>query len=243
MKKVTSLFLVVVLFSTMFCFSASAEKFKVTTQTDPLRVRDKAYGGDVVGLLPKGTVVEGTRVDPWKVKITYNGQTAYIYSGYLTPVGSSTPTTTKPTTTKPTTTKPTTSNPTTTNHSTSYSQPHVSASAKDYGSLCYRLDNADRLLPKDGELYQVSIKRDTVRVWSKKSMDERWSQVKIKLPNNVYVKVVELGEEWSKVYYSLNKSGYVYTKYLIKVLEDMEDEPIDEVVEIHPTYETQKTGG
>ncbi len=239
MKRVTALLLTVVMFTVAFSFSAFAEKFRVTTQTDPLRVRDKAYGGEVIGLLPKGTIVEGTRVDAWKVKIIYNGQTGYIYSGYLTPVSSSTSSTVKPNPTKPTT-KPTTTKPTTTKQSSTSNCPFEfqqfpSIEAREYGSLCFRVKNASRLLPEEGELYQVCIKRDTVRVWSKKSMDEQWSVVRIKLPNKVYVKVVELGEEWSKIYYSINKYGYIYTKYLVKVPEDFVDEPI---VHIGPATES-----
>lgn len=71
-----------------------AQKYKVTTQTDPLRMRSSASTAsetNIIARIPKGAIVEESGVgvivpvEGWKY-VTYNGKSGYCSAQYLTPV-------------------------------------------------------------------------------------------------------------------------------------------------------------
>jgi len=70
---------------------AYAERYVVSTQKDPLLIRDAPHGGMVIGKIPKGTVVDATPVGKYSAKVTYKGVTGYIYTGYLKPAHAKSP--------------------------------------------------------------------------------------------------------------------------------------------------------
>ncbi len=70
-------------------------------------------------------------------------------------------------------------------------------------------------LPSEGELYRVSVPDGTnLNVREKESTS---SKVLRKILDTAYVKVIERGEKWSKVYYSNNDIGYVMNKFIVPV--------------------------
>ena len=83
MKKV--LFFAILVMCICLVSLASAEKYVINTQHDPLLIRDAPHGGAVIGKIPKGTVVNAQLVDKYSALVTYKGVTGYIYAGYLKP--------------------------------------------------------------------------------------------------------------------------------------------------------------
>ncbi len=214
LRKLTTVVLILVL--TLVCSAALAEKYLVVTETDPLLVRDAPYGGAVIGRVPKGTVIEGTRYDNWKVQINWHGQVGYLYSGYLQRVTSS-------------------------STSTSSTSSQVTTTRASAPRGIQNLERAETLLPGNGDIYQVALERAaTVRIWSKKSQDTRWSKVRIKLENGSYVRIIEIDRDWARVYYSEDGDyGWVILRYLAPVY-DVSDTDINTegdslpVVEVEP---------
>jgi uncharacterized protein YgiM (DUF1202 family) len=181
------------------CTLGSAEKFRVVTQETPLNVRDAPQGGNIIGSVRRGAVIEGTIYNRYWVTINYNGQTGYLYRGYLEPVNSSANTTGN-----------------TGNSSTSNNRQQ---SARTTTPIARTLDEAKELLPDEGLLFQVSLERaQTVRVWTKRSENTSYSRVLIKLPNHAYVVVVETFDNgWSRVCYSEGKYGFIRSRYISQV--------------------------
>lgn len=86
-----------------------AQFYKVTTSTDPLRLRstaDTSSEENIIARIPKGAIVSETgigvmaSVDGWKY-VTYNGASGYASSQYLTPCDESGNVTGEPDKTKP----------------------------------------------------------------------------------------------------------------------------------------------
>ena len=70
-------------------------------------------------------------------------------------------------------------------------------------------------LPDEGELYKVKVKgNSTVNV---RRDATKKSKTITTLRNGTYVKVFEQSENWSHVYYNVDKIGYIMTKFLEKV--------------------------
>ena len=110
MKKVMALVMVIVTLMLALQVTATAATYVVRTpRGDGVWARNAMKNGDILGVIPDGTVLNVLRVHPYWVEIKYRGQTAYVYIEYVIPVKSSNePEYTKPTkTTKTTrTTKP-----------------------------------------------------------------------------------------------------------------------------------------
>ena len=70
-------------------------------------------------------------------------------------------------------------------------------------------------LPDEGELYKVSVKNGTTL--NVREEGNKNSTILRAIPNDAYVKVIEQGEKWSKVYYSNQDIGYVMNKFIVPV--------------------------
>ena len=88
---------VMLLIAISICAVASAEKFVVTTESDPLNIRLASDHSIILGGLKKGTTLNADYTDKFWAYFYYDGQLCCAYKEYLTPVsGSTTPKTSKP---------------------------------------------------------------------------------------------------------------------------------------------------
>ena len=105
MKKFLLLTFVFIL--TFCCVSvASAEKYVVNTESDPLRIRLASDHSQILGQFRKGTVIDALYTDRYWAYFYYDGQLAVSYLEYLIPASSSSTTTTTTTSTSHTSSAP-----------------------------------------------------------------------------------------------------------------------------------------
>ena len=75
--------------------------------------------------------------------------------------------------------------------------------------------NSSNNLPVEGELFTVRVRPGTtlnVRTGMSKK-----NPILTRLPNGTYIKVVEIYDEWSKIYYGSGRTGYVMNEFITPV--------------------------
>lgn len=80
---------------------------------------------------------------------------------------------------------------------------------------CANLEKVDVNLPDEGVLKQVRVSDETTL--NVRSGPGKKKSVVTTIPHGAYVKELETEDIWSYVYYSMNDTGYVMTKFLVPV--------------------------
>ena len=87
MKKLLSVLLIVVTMLGLFSSTALATKYVVrTNEGRGMNVRSAKHNGEILGVIPDGTIVDVLEVDRYWGTIRYGGRIAYLYIDYIVPI-------------------------------------------------------------------------------------------------------------------------------------------------------------